>query len=51
MVDAMNQNDESRAKSMFGILMGYMKDTENDGKFELNFQNPKKAPPKPPSFT
>ena len=51
MVDAMNQGDENRSKSMFDILMRFMKEPESGGKFELNFDNPKKTPDKPPSFT
>ena len=51
MVDAMNHGDEDRSKSMFDILMRFMKEPENGGKFELNFNNPKETPVKPPSFT
>ena len=51
MVDAMNQGDENRSKNMFDILMHYMKEPDSGGKFELNFDSPKKTPPKPPSFT
>ena len=51
MVDAMNHGDEDRSKSMFDILLRYMKEPDSGGKFELNFDNPKQTPPKSPGFT
>ena len=51
MVDAMNQGDADRSKHMFDILMRYMKEPDGGGKFALNFDSPKKTPPKSPLFT